>query len=165
MLPTFDSYTQSAINTVQAVEASYNRYRQILTQSLNNFNKFAVGKNFARKDNQGRVVDWLKSLRDNRQLVNIWTPYGEYDNLAIIDISGTQNNSKYQSDLEIQFQQWKNISTSTREATKAEKAYWTQVQRAKTQELGNASTQDEDVSTVKYLIDKGINPIKKMLGG
>lgn len=144
LLPTFDSYTQSAINTVQAVEASYNRYRQIISQSLNKFNNNSI-----RKDNQGRIIEWLQSIRDNRQLVNIWTPYGEYSDLAITNISGTQNNSKYQSDLEIQFQQWKNISTSSRSATEEEKTYFAQCQSADTQQLGTASTRVSELKDFK----------------
>ena len=135
--PTFDSYTQSAINTIQAIEASFNRYKQIITQTLDNIN----GANI-RKDNQGRVIEWLQSLRDNRQLVDVWTPYGTYYNLGIVDISATQNNSKYQSELEIQFTQWRNVSTQTRDATEAEKSLLAKTIQAQEQEQGMASTQE-----------------------
>lgn len=147
LLPTFDSYTQSAINTVQAVEASVNRYRQIFTQTLSNIQ--GIGNTNVVKRNQSRVIEWLESLRDNRQLVNIWTPFGEYNNMAIVDISGTQNDTKYKSDLEIQFQQWKNITTITRAATEKEKAYLSSCQSAETQELGNASTRVSELKDFK----------------
>ena len=90
-------------------------------------------------------------MRDNRQLVNIWTPYGEYNNMAINDFQGSQGDSKFQSDLEIQFTQWRNISTATRKATKEEQAYFCACQQAETQEIGTASTKYSDAKAIyKY---------------
>jgi hypothetical protein len=147
--PTFDSYTQSAISTVAAIEASVNRYRQIFTQTLNNIQ--GIGNTNIIKRSQSRVIEWLENLRDNRQLVNIWTPYGEYDNMAINDFQGSQNDSKFQSDLEIQFTQWRNVSTATRKATKEEQAYFCACQQAETQEIGTASTKYSDAKAIyKY---------------
>lgn len=156
--PTFDSYTQAAINTVQAVETSLNRYKQIFTQTLNNFNNANI-----QKQNQKRIIEWLSLLRDNRQLVNIWTPYGEYNDMAIIDFQETQNNTKFQSDIEIQFMQWRNVTINKRKATKEETAYFCACQQAETEEIGTASTQNEDVSTLKWAKDKGINLLRQNL--
>ena len=133
--PTFDSYTQSAINTINAVEASYRRYEQIAKQFFQN-----LGILPTRQSSQEYLVSALTQLRDNRQLVSVYTPYGVYDNLAIQDISITQNNSKYQSQLEIQFVQWRNITTLTRKATKEEMSNVAQAQKAEVEQQGQAST-------------------------
>lgn len=146
--PTFDNYTRSAINTVQAVEASVRRYRQILTQTLNSFQGAGIGTNIT-KHNQSRVFEWLQILRENRQLVTVLTPYGRFDNLAINDFGFTQNDSKYQSDIEIQFTQWRNVSSIKRSATEEEQAYFFQCQNAETEQIGTAST--ENVSELKQI--------------
>lgn len=146
LLPSFGSYTQSAINAAQAIQASLNRYRQIYTQALNDF----ANINYA-TINQQRVTKWLQSLRDNRQLVNVWTPYGEYNNLAINDFGLTQNDTKYQSNLEIQFIQWRNVSSLKRKATKEEQAYFFQCQNAETEQIGTASTNRSELKEIyKY---------------
>lgn len=146
--PTFDNYTRSAINTVQAVEASVRRYRQILTQTLNSFQGAGINTNII-KHNQSRVFEWLQILRDNRQLVTVLTPYGRFDNLAINDFGLTQNDSKYQSDIEIQFIQWRNVSSIKRSATEEEQAYFFQCQNTETEQNGTAST--ENVSELKQI--------------
>ena len=149
--PSFDSYTQSAINTVQAVEASVNRYRQIISQAVNNIR--GSGNTNIVKNNQGRILEWLENLRNNRQLVDVVTPYGRYYNLAISDILADQQDTKYQSNLEIQFVQWREISTSSRKATKEEQAEFYQCQNAPTEQIGTASTTKKSTFATRY--DKG----------
>lgn len=157
--PTFDNYTQSAINAVQAVEASYRRYEQIAKQVFQNFK----GAN-TQKTNQEYLIQTLQKLRDNRQLVNVYTPYGEYNSLAIQDISGSQNSTKYQSSLEINFMQWRNVSTLTRKATNEEKAMFSQIQQASIEQSGTASTQEPDESTLRALKNQGVNIFKEAFG-
>ena len=143
--PTFDSYTQSAINTVQQIEASYRRYEQQAKQFLQNFSSGSI-----KKSNQEYIIKALKELRDNRQLVNVQTPYGEFKSLAIQDISASQNNSKYQSNLEIQFIEWRNVSTEKRNATNEEKAYFEQCQKADIEQQGQASTVKKSTFATRF---------------
>ena len=142
--PTFDTYTQSAINVVQQIEASYRRYEQIAKQVLQSLDKLPT-----RASNQEYLINSLRELRDNRQLVNVYTPYGEYDSLAIQDVSATQNNSKYQSNLEIQFIEWRNVSTKKRKATDADKAIFAQAQKAEVEQQGQASTRTSELKDWK----------------
>jgi len=135
--PTFDSYTQSAINTVQAVEASLRRYEQMAVNILNNITKYQAAK----KTNQEFLANKLIALRDNRQLVNVWTPYGQFNGLAIQEASLTQNKTKYQSNLEVQFIQWRDVDTQKRAATEQEKATVVRTMKQQEQNLGNASQQ------------------------
>ena len=143
--PTFDNYTQTAINLVKQIEASYRRYEQIAKQFLQNFNSGSI----TRESNQEYIIKTLQELRDNRQLVNVYTPYGEYDSLAIQDISASQNNSKYQSNLEIQFVEWRNVSTRKREATEEDRAIFAQAQKAEVEQQGQASTRVSELKDWK----------------
>lgn len=140
--PTFDNYTQRAINTVNQIEASYRRYEQIAKQFFQSFGKIPT-----RVSNQEYVIKQLQSLRDNRQLVDVYTPFGEYKNLAIQDAQATQNGSKYQSSIEVQFLEWRNISTLKRVATEEEMATFAQAQKAEVEEQGQASTKKSTFAT------------------
>lgn len=155
--PTFDSYTQSAINALQTVEASYKRYEQIARQIFSSFGALPT-----RQSNQEYLIKTLQNLRDNRQLVSVYTPFGTYDNLAIENISGTQNNSKYQSTIEISFIQWREVGTETREATEQDRALIAQYAKARVEQQGQASTRkSEAAKIVDGEIDFFGNPIKK----
>ena len=154
--PTFDNYTKAAINVVQQIEVSYRRYEQIAKQVMQSFGKLPT-----RSSNQEYLIKALKELRDNRQLVSVYTPFGEYDNLAIQDISATQNNSKYQANLEIQFIEWRNVSTAARKATKEDMQQFAQIQKAEVEQQGQASTRVSELKDYK-LGNKDFwgNPIK-----
>lgn len=138
LMPVFDNYTQSALNVVQYVETSARRYEQIARNLYKDFNNIPI------TSNQKKVANLLKSLQLNRQLVTIWTPYNsEMGNMAIESVSISQENSKYQSRLEVQLKQWRNISTASREATEEEKRnYLAHVQKMQEQDSGVAATQD-----------------------
>ena len=146
--PTFDNYTQAAINTVNQIEASYRRYEQIARQFFQ-----STGALPTRASNQEYLVNALRELRDNRQLVNVYTPFGEYKGLAIQEISATQNNSKYQSNLEISFTEWRNVETKKRKATKEEMADFARAQKAEVEQQGQASTTKKSTFATRY--DKG----------
>ncbi|MBR4972962.1 MAG: hypothetical protein IKY45_00690 [Clostridia bacterium] len=141
--PTFDSYTQSALNVIQAVETSYRRYEQIARNIYAN-----ITGNTVTRHNQTYIIGILKYCQKQRQLFNVWTPFKTFKNLAIQNISITQNGSKYKSRLEIEFKEWRTISTETREATKEEKqAYLARVQKMQSQDAGTAATQEVDKQT------------------
>lgn len=150
--PTFDSYTQSAINLTNAVEESYRRYENIAKKALR-----TIGiSESVKSTNQEFVISQLETLRKNRQLVTIYTPYGAYTDMAIVAISANQENSKYQSSLEVQLQQWRTIESNTRSATKEEKTMLAKTQGAITKQHGVIGTTQADVnnnSTLKNLIN------------
>lgn len=144
--PTFDSYTQSAINAVQQIESSYRRYEQISKQIFQSYGQIPT-----RESNQEYVISALRQLRDNRQLVNVYTPYGTFNGLAIQDILATQNNSKYQSNLEIQFIEWRNAGKNKiREATEEDKASIAKYAKAQVEQQGQASTSKKSVFATRY---------------
>ena len=140
--PTFDSYTQSVVNLSQAIEESYKRYEQTAKKALRSI---GIGENVA-TCNQKKVAEELNKLVDNRQLIRIYTPYGELSNMAIVSVNINQENSKFQSTLEITLQEWKETASETREATEHEKSELAKIQSAVTSSLGQASTVDEDVN-------------------
>ena len=154
--PIFDSYTQSALNIVQAVETSYRRYEQIAENIFNDISNVKITKT-----NQQYIAEQLKAIQLNRQLVTIWTPYGTFDSFAVLNASLVQGNTKYKSRLEVELKQWRTIATETREATAEEKkAYIARVQQAEEQNLGTAATNEKPVSSLKVLVQKGINLFK-----
>lgn len=142
--PTFDSYTQSAINITNAVEESYRRYEAIAKKALRTI---GLG-NPTKSTNQEYVISQLEKLRENRQLVDIYTPYGIYDSMAIAFINANQENSKYQSSLEIQLQQWRTGESVSRGATKEERSLLAKTQGAVNKQHGIIGTTQTESSTM-----------------
>lgn len=143
--PTFDSYTSAAMSAVQYVENSFRRYEQMARNAYNDFMGVDI------QPNQQKIAELLKTIQVNRLLVDIWTPYGEYKDMAIEQVSLSQNNSKFQSNIEIQLKKWRTFSTDTRDATAEEKkAYLAKVQKMQEQDSGTAATQEKPpISTLK----------------
>jgi hypothetical protein len=140
--PTFDNYTTSAINLTQAVEESYNRYKQLAKNALR-----SIGYGSSpTTSNQKKVADELNSLIDNKQLVTVYTPFGVLENMAILNASLTQEKSLYQSRLEVTLQEWRDTATRTREATEHEKSELARVQGAVSSNSGQASSVNVSMS-------------------
>lgn len=144
--PTFDNYTQSALNVVQAVETSYRRYEQIAQNIYSNL----TGN--IKRSNQVYIMGILKNAQIKRQLFSVWTPYKVINDLAIQNISISQGNSKYKSRLEIKFKQWKSVSSdNTRAATEKEKkSYLATIQQMQEQDNGVVSTNNVEFSSTAY---------------
>lgn len=101
--PLLSNYTLSVLNIVTKVNSVYDKYTKIAKQTFKDWNN-------SNNDitNQRRILDELEKIMNNRILVNIYTPYGMYYNMAIVSINIRQNpNSKYMSDIEITFQKWR----------------------------------------------------------
>lgn len=144
--PTFDTLTQSAINKQNAIIASLHRYEQIARQVFADITNIPVAKS-----NQQRIIEMLDSLVVNRQLVSVYTPFGTYDNLAIQDVTITQSDSKYESNLEIKFIEWRNIETKKRKATKEDYAIMAQMQKAQEIQQGIAPQKISELKQIyKY---------------
>lgn len=152
--PTFDSYTQSAINITNAVEESYRRYENIAKKALR-----TIGiSESVKSTNQEFVISQLETLRENRQLVTIHTPYGKYTDMAIVAINANQENSKYQSSLEIQLQKWRTSESKSRSATEEEKSELARVQNMIAKQhgvIGTTQTNIRDNSTLKSIAQGG----------
>ncbi len=156
--PSFDSYTQSAINLTNQVEETYRRYEQTAKQAL----RSAGISQGVTTSNQEYVVTQLETLVKNRVLVSIYTPYGTYTDMAITGVNVNQENSLYSSRLEVQLQQWHNVETKTRDATADEKAELARIQSALSSEGGIASTSEVETSsnsTLRRFYDTGIQPL------
>lgn len=146
LMPVFDNYTQSALNVVQYVETSARRYEQIARNIYNDITNKVI------KSNQQNVSEKIKDLQVGRQLVTIWTPYGIFYDMAILNAGFNQENSKYQSTLEVQLQKWRSISkANTRKATEEEKRnYLAYVQKMQEQDSGVAATQEKTIFADRY---------------
>lgn len=104
--PSLGSYTYGVLNVTRKIQSVVNKYTKIATQAANKIKNFK--KTTINKTNQRKVLDELESLMNSRTLVNIYTPYGTYNRLAIIAINIRQGqDTKYVSDVEITFQKWR----------------------------------------------------------
>lgn len=114
--PTLGSYTSGILNVTRKVQSVVNKYINIAKQSANKIKDFALKKagiTVVKKTNQRRVLDELENLMNNRILVNVVTPYGTYNRLAIVAINIRQNeNTRFISDVEITFQKWRSVDES-----------------------------------------------------
>lgn len=151
--PTFDSYTQSAITLTNAIEENYRRYENVAKKALR-----TIGvSDSVTSTNQQFVISQLEDLRRNRQLVTIYTPYGIYEDMALTIINANQENSQYQSSLEIQLQNWRTVNSETRNATKDEKSMLAKIQGGSTTQHGVIGTTQVDInnnSTLKNWFGK-----------
>ncbi len=111
--PTLGSYTSGVLNITRKVQSVVDKYINIAKQSANKIKDFALKKDgitVVKKTNQRRVLDELENLMNNRVLVNVVTPYGTYNRLAIVAINIRQNeNTRFISDVEITFQKWRSV--------------------------------------------------------
>ena len=150
--PTLDSYTQGALNIVQGIENTVNRYTQIARQSFQAITNIAV----TRESNQRKVYQELRDLMYNRQLVKVWTPYEKLENLAITNVSLRQDaTTRFQSTIEIQFQEWRDVESFAREATKEEKTEWAKISQAVETNGGNIATKKTELNSTLYTLFKG----------
>lgn len=136
--PTMDNATRSAYNIYQHTEAVADRYRQQVRTALSNI---GVIKTQTQQTNQQYVFTQVQSLQLNRQLVQILTPYGWFENMAITNVRMSQNNQRFVSEIVIDFQEWRNVGElAQRAATKQEKAQMAILQQSVEQNNGQAST-------------------------
>lgn len=136
--PSMDSATRSAYNIYQRTQAVAERYRQTIRSALSNI---GVIKAQPQQTNQEYVFRQLMSLEINRQLVSIYTPYGGYEDMAIINVRMNNNDLRYISELTVDMQQWRNVGElAQRAATKQEKEEMARLQQAIEQNNGQAST-------------------------
>lgn len=160
--PTINSYTQSAINVVGQIESTLDRYGTI---AQNIYQQIKEGdRRFDIYTNQQLLYESLRSLQLNRQLVTIYTPYKELQNMAITSIIFRQENSTMQSNIEITLQEWRDVEITTRQATETEKAGFANMQKQVEENSGVATTQDKG-ELKSYAKEMGLgNLLKNMIG-
>ena len=152
--PTVSGYVSSAMNVVHELEATYQKYSKYaenIIRTVNNWNPKNISTDLT---NQAEIYQDLKLLRENRILVDVYTPYETLKDMAILNISMTEvENSKYKSSITITLQEYRDFATKTRQATKNEVASLAQTQQAEEVNKGNAKTKKGEL---KSLIYKGV---------
>lgn len=147
--PTLGSYTSGVLNIARKVESVVNKYTNIAKQGLSKINKtLSRGIN---KTNQRKVLDNLENLMNNRVLVNVYTPYGLYKDLAIIAINIRQSqDTKFVSNVEITFQKWRNPGDAFKnEYEEKQKSDVVAAQTASVKEKGLIGTIKSNVNLYK----------------
>lgn len=132
--PTVSNYMNGAIAITKQVEANYQKYVKTGLDILQ-ANTYKTSNT-----NQSEVFNKLEELRLGRELVTVWTPFAELENMAIKRVSMRQSsNSKFQSNIEIDFIKWNSIGTQTRYASKEEKAEFIEIQKQTEENKGTAN--------------------------
>lgn len=154
--PTVSSYVDSAINVTRQIEENYKRYSKYaenLMRTVGNWQGVSVNA----KTNQNLLFENLLTLRNNRMLVDVYTPYKTLRNMAMTSIILRQaDNSKYRSSIEIGLQEYREVGTITRQASQSEMAGLTQQQRQQEVNHGQAQGQKKELrSTAKQLVLEG----------
>ena len=141
LLPPVDNITQAAKDTVQYVEASYDRYKKIYDQLTNKNTNPRISR-------QEDAANRLKQLWQNRTLVEVITPYGYYENMAIQSITLTQGNTTTQSDLSVTLKQINKAETNTTKPDEKVMAKYNAYARAEEANLGKAQGVNADNETI-----------------
>jgi len=145
--PVLSSYTQTAINTTSSLQSSIQRYGQMAKQIFQG----VTGTNTRNQSNQQYVAKLLEKIRDERLLVTIYTPYGEYENMAIMSVNMRQDAiTKYRSSVEVQMKQWRDTETISRSATTDELSSLSAIQKQTEQNNGVATEQKSEFSSTAY---------------
>lgn len=109
LLPPVDNITQAAKDTVQYVEASYERYKKI----YDNFTRKGL-----RPIRLKTVYNRLIEANSGNKLLTVYTPFTAFENMAIQSISLSQGNINYAADIEITFKQIQFAETKTTDPDK-----------------------------------------------
>lgn len=141
LLPSVDNVTQMAKNSAQYVETSFNRYKRIYEQ-LNSLGK--KGQKQATESVQQYTAQRLKEMWENRTLVEVISPYGFYENMAIQSISFIQGNTTTQSELSVTLKQINYATTYTTKPDKNVMAKYNAMQR--TEEANHGKAQGVEVN-------------------
>ena len=154
--PTVSSYVGTAINVTKQIEENYKRYSKYaenLMRTIGNWQGVSINS----KTNQNNLFENLLTLRDNRMLVDVYTPYKTLKNMAMTSIIMRQaDNSKYRSSIEITLQEYREVGTITRKATQDEMAGLAQQQKQEEINHGQAQGQKRELrSTAKQLVIEG----------
>ncbi len=145
--PTLDNYTQSAANVAKQINDNVKRFETTAKNFLNN-----IGiREKVSTSNQEYICKQLKILMEKRQLVSVYTPYGTLKDMAIVNISFNQDNTRFQSNVEISLQKWREAGSEIREATEEEKSELAKVQNAVNQQGGQAGTSNKDLKESSLL--------------
>lgn len=157
--PLVGSYTQGAINLVKQVEFSVQRYGQMARQIYSTFGK-NINSNVV--SNQQYIYELLMELRNNRELVSIYTPYGKFLNMAITSINMRQSDTQFQSSLEVKLQQWLSVSeTMTRQATETEKNSIAFIQKQRETKNAFSGKEEEGGTVFSNKLKRIIEKVKK----
>ena len=147
--PTVSSYMSTAMNTVHQIEANYQKYSKYAENLIKSFN--AMQGITTEPSNQYTVCQNLIKLRNNRILVDVFTPFGTFKNMAIANAVMTQDEkSKYKSSLQVSLQEYRQVSTITRQATENEVSKLVGSQQEAEINTGNAKGENIGNNSVLY---------------
>lgn len=152
--PTVSSYVGTAINITNQIEENYRKFSQYAENIMKTINNWQ-GQITYQKSNQRQVFENLLTLRDNRILVDVYTPYKTLKNMAITSIVFSQTeNTKYKANIQITLQEYREVGTKTRQATKDEVDTLLKSQSGEVENNGKAQKKKVK-STLRKIVEGG----------
>ena len=146
LIPPISSYAQNVINASRYIESSINRY-------INNFKsiKDLFNKNkSANVSKQMSVCQNLINLRNSRTLVSIKSPYGNFDNMLILDAQIEQGETTDTSDLTVILKQYNSVTTELVNIDYKKYAGRTAQQKAINENLGKVQGVKQELTSTLY---------------
>lgn len=129
LLPPVDNITQMAKQTLQYIQASYERYNKIY--------KNLIGK-AERRERLKNIYKYVITAYNNNTLATVKTPYQEFKDMAIQSVTLSQGNVNYAGDIEITFKQINWAKTTTTAPDTDTMAKYTAIAKAKEANNGKA---------------------------
>lgn len=143
--PTVSSYVQTAMNTVHQIEANYQKFSNYARNFLNSIN--ALGGVQSTQTNVYTIYQELIKLRNARVLVDVYTPYGELKNMAMVSIMMSEDeNTKYKSSISITLQEYRDVESYVRLASEGEKK-----KLVKSEQLAQQTAEEKDNGIASFI--------------
>ena len=151
--PTVSSYVQTAMNTIHQIEANYQKFSKYAQNIVTAFNSLSGQEITTYNSNAHMVFESLNALRNNRCLVDVYTPYGTFKDMAMTNISiSEEENSKYKWNITIQLQEYRQIETWVRQASEGELRQL--VQSEQLEQQASAEKNNGNVTSNSVLFNK-----------
>jgi hypothetical protein len=161
--PTLNNTIQGVISHAKHLEDNVKHYASIAAKV---WDKLANGG--GQDTNMTIIYNSLATLVDNRQLVTVWTPWGEVGPMAITSIIVTNDpTTKFISNIEVELQKWNSVQSLERDASQNEKDALASSMESSTSEQGTASSSSQELqpSIAKNAVDNGMDWGKVMAYG
>lgn len=156
--PTVSNYVGTAMNTVHQIEANYQKYSKYAENIMNSIDNMA-GKAPIVQSNVHKIFTTLKVLRDSRTLVDVYTPYGTFKDMAMVNISMSEDEkSKYKSKITVTLQEYKSVESYVALATDNEIK-----QLVKSEVVSQQSQEEKNNGIANLAEDAGKKSLSKIL--
>lgn len=156
--PTLSSYMQTAMAAYNYVQDSYNRYAGTISNIKDFFSKNKTGRTInatstrdvIKDSKQESALQSILALMESRTLVDIKSPYGDFNNFLIESAYIEQTDTIWKSELVVNLKEYRSVETLITDIdSKAYKDRYQQ-QMESEQNLGNVQGKDSELTSTLY---------------